>query len=96
MLLNNLIHHKKKQIIEIASEYGVKSIKIFGSVARGEEDQNSDIDFLVDFEDGRTLFDLIALKNELEKLLNKSVDIVTEESIHHTIRENIIREVAEI
>ncbi len=94
--ISKFIQDRKEQIMQITSRHGVKSIKIFGSVARKEENKDSDIDFLVVFEEGRTLFDLIALKNELEKFFNRRVDIVTKDSIHHSIRESIQREVVEI
>ncbi len=96
LLLINVINKKKNQIKKIALKHGARSIKIFGSVARREETKDSDIDFLVEFESDRSLFDLIALKNELEELLNMPVDVVTENSIHHTIRENIKSEVVEM
>lgn len=96
MRLINIIHDNKKQILRIANKYGVVMIKVFGSVARGEEKSDSDIDFLVKFEEGRTLFDLIAFKNELEYLLNRKVDVVTEDALHWTLKDQIISEVVEI
>jgi hypothetical protein len=65
-------------------------------VVRGEEHEESDIDFLVEFEENRSLFDLIRLKNELEELLNKSVDIVTLNSVHWKIKDQIISEAMQL
>lgn len=53
------------------------SVALFGSVARGDDDESSDIDFLVDFEDGSSLFDLLHLTEELETLLGLPVDVVS-------------------
>jgi predicted nucleotidyltransferase len=86
----------RKEIMQLASQYGVVSIKLFGSVSKNQHHSKSDIDFLVEFEEGRSLFDLISLKDELEDLLEKSVDLVTKESIHWQLRDQIINEAIEI
>ncbi|MCC5912490.1 MAG: nucleotidyltransferase family protein [Clostridiaceae bacterium] len=96
MSVKALIYQKRKDILTVANKYGVIKIQLFGSVAREEETSDSDIDFLVKFEEGRTLFDLIALKNELEDLLKVKVDVVTEEALHWNIREQVKSEVIEI
>ncbi|WP_273225710.1 nucleotidyltransferase family protein [Geosporobacter ferrireducens] len=93
---NKLIEEKRKDIIRLALNRGAKTIRIFGSVARGEDNDKSDIDFLVSFEEERSLFDLIALKNDLEDLLERPVDVVTENALHWNIREQVMREVVEI
>jgi|HigsolmetaGSP12D_1036236.scaffolds.fasta_scaffold02956_4 hypothetical protein len=92
----SLIESKHNLILEIAKANGVKKISLFGSVVRGEEHEESDIDFLVEFEENRSLFDLIRLKNELEELLNKSVDIVTLNSVHWKIKDQIISEAMQL
>ncbi|AOT72435.1 nucleotidyltransferase family protein [Geosporobacter ferrireducens] len=96
MMKNKLIEEKRKDIIRLALNRGAKTIRIFGSVARGEDNDKSDIDFLVSFEEERSLFDLIALKNDLEDLLERPVDVVTENALHWNIREQVMREVVEI
>lgn len=96
MSLIRVINDNKKQINKIADKYGVLMIKVFGSVARGEEKLNSDIDLLVKFDEERSLFDLIGFKKELENLLKRKVDVVTEESVHWTLKEHIRNEVVEI
>ncbi len=90
------LRSKREEILKIATDHGVKSIKVFGSVARGEETKNSDIDIIVKFEEGRSLFDLIDLKDSLENLLKRKVDVVTENSIHWYIKEKIKAEVKEL
>ncbi|SDK00116.1 nucleotidyltransferase family protein [Natronincola ferrireducens] len=96
MKLIRVINDHKKQINSIADKYGVVSIKVFGSVARGEEKSDSDIDLLVKLEEGRSLFDLIGFKNDLEYLLKRKVDVVTEESLHWTLKDQVSNEVVEI
>ncbi len=90
------IEELKSEIIKIAAEHGVYSIRVFGSVARKEDNNSSDIDFLVEFEEGRSLFDLIRLKHELESLIGRSVDVVTSNAIHHTIKEEIMNEAIQL
>ena len=69
---------KKKDILRIAAKHGARNIRIFGSVARGEARSDSDVDFLVDMEPGRTLFDMGGLLMDLRDLLGLEVDVVTE------------------
>lgn len=92
----DLIREKHDDIIMSARAHGASKISLFGSVVRGEDSQSSDIDFLVEFEEGRTLFDLIRLKQELETLLGRSVDLVTETSVHQLLRERILAEAVEV
>jgi uncharacterized protein len=67
-------------------------VRVFGSVARGEADAESDIDLLVDVEPGRTLFDLSELLLDLQELLGHNVDIVTEKGLHSRIRQRVLKE----
>ena len=68
---------KRAAILQAGEKYGARSIRVFGSVARGENRESSDVDFLVEFDKGRTLFDLIGLRLDLRDLLGAEVDIVT-------------------
>ncbi len=77
---------------EILRRNKVKSISIFGSYATGEKHEGSDIDFLVEFHEGADLLDMVGLKIELENLLGKKVDIVTQNSISQYLREKIINQ----
>lgn len=86
------LRKKHDQIMEIAKSHGVEQLQIFGSVARGEEQADSDIDFLVSLEKDRSLFDLVDLKDDLEKLLGRPVDVVTENAVHWKIRDQILNE----
>jgi predicted nucleotidyltransferase len=80
------------QILAIAARHGAGNVRVFGSVARGEADAASDIDFLVDFEPGRSLLDLAALLVDLEDLLGRPVDVVTEPGLKARIRQRVLAE----
>lgn len=85
---------KYKKIIEaIGKKYGASNIRIFGSVARGEDDENSDIDLLVDLAPGKTIFDLGGLLFELEQLLKTKVDIITYDGLNQNTRYRVLKEV---
>lgn len=86
------ITNRKDEITRIAERYGATNIRVFGSVSRGEADDDSDIDFLVDLEHGRSLLDLGGLLMDLQKLLGRRVDVVTEKGLRPRIRERILRE----
>ncbi|WP_243663009.1 nucleotidyltransferase family protein [Hydrogenispora ethanolica] len=93
MKRKELLNSKKQSILATAARYGAFNIRIFGSVARGDDDEKSDIDFLVELEPGRSLLDLGGLLIELEDLLGCSVDIVTENGLKERIREQVLNEV---
>lgn len=76
----------------MAAAYGARNVRVFGSVARGEADEASDVDFLVDMEPGRTLFDLAGVLLDLGKLLGCKVDVVTERGLKPRIRDRVLRE----
>jgi predicted nucleotidyltransferase len=86
------LERQKKDILRLAKRYGVTRLRVFGSVARGEANPDSDIDFLVEMEPGRSLFDLGGLLVELEDLLHCKVDVVTEKSLHWYIRDRVLGE----
>ena len=92
MSIRQLLQTKRKKILQIAARHGAKKIRVFGSVARGEARPDSDIDFLVDMEPGRSLFDLGGLLMDLQDVLGRKVDVVTEKGLHSRIRERVIRE----
>ena len=96
MGIPEIIQDRKEQILALATKYGASNVRIFGSVANGTADENSDIDFLVDMEKGRSLFDLGGLLMDLQELFNRKVDVVTEKGLHERIRERVIRQVIKI
>lgn len=86
------LREQRRQILAIAQKYGAYNVRIFGSVARGEARPDSDIDFLVEMEPGRSLFDLGGLLYELRSLLGVEVDVVTEKGLRARIREQVLRD----
>lgn len=83
---------RRAEILAVAARHGARNIRIFGSVARGERRADSDLDLLVDLEDGRSLLDLVAVKQDIEDLLGCPVDVLTERSISPYIRQRILKE----
>jgi predicted nucleotidyltransferase len=83
---------KREHILSIAARHGARNVRIFGSMARGEATESSDVDFLVDLEPDRSLFDLSALLLDFEELLGRKVDVVTEDSIYWLLRRRILKE----
>ncbi|NEQ45971.1 MAG: nucleotidyltransferase family protein [Leptolyngbya sp. SIOISBB] len=91
MLLETL-QSQKAQILEIADKYGASNIRVFGSVARGEANGDSDIDLLVDLEPGRSLLDHIGLMQDLADLLGRSVDVATPSALHERIKDRVMQD----
>ena len=95
----NIYEHlktKREEILEMAAKYGAYNVRVFGSVARGEADSASDVDFLVEMESGRSLLDLGGLLMELQELLGCQVDIVTEKGLRRRIRDRVLNEAVPI
>jgi predicted nucleotidyltransferase len=91
-MMNSELTQKREEIMGIASKYGIHNIRVFGSTARGDNRKESDIDLLVDIEEGRDLFDLGAFSVDVEALLDKSIDVVTENALHQKIRKSVLKE----
>src|SRR6266581_9154503 len=91
--IEELVKAKREEILQIAARHGAKRVRIFGSVARNEAKPDSDVDFLVDMEPGRSLFDLGGLLMDLQDLLGCNVDVVTEKGLRERIRERVLKEV---
>ncbi len=92
MGIPEIIQDRKKQKLSLAAKYGTSNVRIFGSVANGTADEKNDIDFLVDLENGRSLFDLGGLLMELQELFNRKVFVNTDHGLHWYIKERIINE----
>lgn len=91
LTLDTLRRERKAEILRLAELRGGRNVRVFGSVARGDTGENSDVDFLVEFETGRTLLDLIGLKLDLQDLLGTTVDVVTPNSLRY-FRERVLAE----
>lgn len=96
MGINELLKEKREEILRIAAKHGARNIRVFGSVARGEGDEKSDIDFLVEMEAGRSLLDMGGLLMDLRQLLGREVDIVTEQGLKKRIRDRVLRQAVAI
>lgn len=92
MRIETLLKEKRERILDVAEKHGAKNVRVFGSVARSEADEASDIDFLVDMEPGRSLFDMGGLLMDLRDLLDCHVDIVTEKGLRERIRARVMQE----
>ena len=92
MSLHDDFLERREEILAVAARHGARTIRVFGSVVRGEETPESDLDLLVEFEPGRSLLDHIALAQDLKDLLGREVDVVTEGGLHSYIRDRVCRE----
>lgn len=88
----SVLKARREQILLAAARRGARNVRVFGSVARGDADARSDVDFLVDMEPGRSLLDMGGLLADLESLLRRKVDVVTERGLRIRIREEALRE----
>ena len=87
-----LLRTRRKEILETATRNGAVNVRIFGSVVRGDDRPDSDIDFLVNLEPGRSLMDLARLLRELNTLLDHPVDVVTEAGLRPRIKSQVLKE----
>jgi len=92
MPLDPLLTKKREEILRVAARHGAYNVRVFGSMARGEATAESDIDFLVDMESGRSLLDLGGLLMDLRTLFDRDVDVVTENGLRIRIRDRVLRE----
>jgi len=86
------LRSRRAEILRIAALHGASNVRVFGSVARGEADDRSDVDFLVDMGSGRSLLDLGGLLEGLRELLSQPVDVATERGLKARIRDRVLRE----
>ncbi|MFC0297985.1 nucleotidyltransferase family protein [Geobacillus jurassicus] len=91
-MLYDRLREKRDLIFEVAQKHGIQNIRVFGSVARLKDVPEGDLDLLVNVEEGRSLFDLIRCKQEMEDLLQVKVDVVTEHALHWQIKEDVLNE----
>jgi predicted nucleotidyltransferase len=92
MNLEELRVSKREEILRLATKRGIRNVRVFGSVARGESDSQSDIDFLVDLDPGRSLLDLGGLQRDLQKLLGTKVDVVSSRGMRERVRQRVQRD----
>jgi len=90
--LDALRAERREEILRLAGRRGAHNVRVFGSVARGEAKEDSDLDLLVAWEPGRSLLDPAGLVQDLQELLGSKVHIGTEQSLHWYVRDRILRE----
>lgn len=92
LTLETLRQEKKAEILRLAEMRGCHNVRVFGSVVHGENRPDSDVDFLVDVEPGRSVFDLAGLMADLRDLLGVEVDLATAKGLHRYIRDRVLAE----
>ena len=92
MKSRDLLRERREDILRVAAKHGARNVRVFGSIARGDDDEQSDIDLLVEFESGRSLLDHAALWLELQELLGCKVDVVSDRGIKPRMRDRVLRE----
>jgi predicted nucleotidyltransferase len=92
MEIDNIFKDRRETILRVAASHGARDVRVFGSRTRGAARPDSDVDILVKLEAGRSLLDLIAIKQDLEDLLGFKVDVVTEAALSPYIRERVLNE----
>ncbi len=90
--MDRLVLENRKHILALAEKNGVTNVRVFGSMARDNASDSSDVDFLVDLREGKSGFALGGFLMDLKDLLHRNVDVVTEKSLHPRIYEQVIRE----
>ena len=89
---NSLLQKYRAEILDLARRHGARNVRVFGSLARGEDNGDSDLDLLVTLEEGRSLLDLVGLKQDLEDLVHRPVDVVTERALSPYLRDRVLSE----
>jgi predicted nucleotidyltransferase len=92
MATEDLLREKREEILRIAARHGARNVCVFGSAARGEAGDESDVDLLVEFEPGRSLLEHAALWLDLQELLGCKVDVVSDRGIKPRIRDRVLKE----
>ncbi|MBW4523161.1 MAG: nucleotidyltransferase family protein [Scytolyngbya sp. HA4215-MV1] len=92
MGIEELLQDKREEILAIAAKHGAYNVRVFGSVARGEAREDSDVDFLVEIEPCRSLLDRIGLIQDLEDLLGRKIDVAKLENLRESIRKRVLKE----
>ena len=88
----NLVEAKREQILTLAAQHGARNVRLFGSAARGDAGPASDVDLLVDMEQGRSLLDLVGFWQDVEALLGCHVDVITDGGVSPYLRDRIYSE----
>ena len=87
-----MLKKNKAEILAIAAKHGASNVRIFGSVIRGEDTEESDVDLLVDMASDRSLFDLVGFQQEFETLVDRKADVLTENGLNRYLKDLILAE----
>lgn len=90
--MHPLIESHRTEILALAERHGIGDVRVFGSMARGDAGDASDVDLLVELRPGKTGLALGALLTDVQDLLDRRVEVVTENCLHPAIRNRIVRE----
>jgi len=90
--VERLLQERRTDILQLATRHGARRVRIFGSIIRGTATEGSDIDLLVAFEPDRSLLDLIGFKQDLQELLGREIDVVSEGGLSPYLKDRILRE----
>ena len=90
------IRRYRREILDAAARHGARNVRVFGSVARGDDDEGSDVDVLIDVEPGRTLLYVIAFEQELQQLLGRKVEVLTDGGLSPYLQQRILAEAASL
>ncbi|MBM3501419.1 MAG: nucleotidyltransferase family protein, partial [Armatimonadetes bacterium] len=85
-----LLTAKRDEVLRIAARYGAHNVRVFGSAARGDDREDSDIDLLIDLDPGRSLLDLAGLMLDLEELLGRRVDVGMARALKERYRDRVL------
>lgn len=91
-----VLRRLRREILDSAARHGVSNVRVFGSVARGDDHETSDVDFLVAVEAGRTLLDVIAFEQDVQRLLDRNVDVLTAGGLSPYLLHRILAEAASL
>ena len=94
--MDQLIESHRQQILALAMQRGAQRIQVFGSMAKDQARPNSDVDFLVEMQAGKSAFALGGLMMDLQELLGRRVDVVTPGGLHQAIRDKILKEAVDL
>jgi predicted nucleotidyltransferase len=89
---NTVLDRHREEILALAARRGATNVRVFGSAARGTSRPDSDVDLLVSFDAGRSLLDLIGFKHDVEDLIHRPVDVVTDRALSPYIRDRVLAE----
>lgn len=90
--IDEVIGSRRRELLRLASRYGARSVRVFGSVRRGEADERSDVDLLVDWDRKAGLLDVARFRIRARELLHRKVDVIEENRLHWAVRPQVIRE----